>query len=76
MAAPEGVVVNSYPEQLPPGNPNKSLPPGDGGGKFVDPVLGLYLVDPTNNNAPRLRSNQRVALGTVKQRNHKIIPIR
>jgi len=41
MAAPEGVVGNSYPEQLPPGNPNKSLPPGDGGGKFVGPVLGL-----------------------------------
>ena len=75
MAA-EGVVVNSYPDQLPPGNPNQSLPPGDGGGKYVDPVLGLYLVDPAHNDAPRLRSNPRVTLGTKPQRNHKPLPVR
>lgn len=72
MAADEGVVVNSYPEQLPMGNPRQSLPPGDGGGKFVDPVLGDYLVDNVAGNAPRLRSNPRVKFGSVAQRNHKV----
>ncbi len=40
-------------------------------GKYVDPVLGNYLVDGIPNNAPRLRQS-RVTLGTVPQRNHKV----
>lgn len=72
MAANDGVVVNSYPEQLPPGNPRQSLPPGDGGGKLVDPVLGNYLVDNVAGGAPRLRNNPRVKLGSKPAGNFKV----
>lgn len=45
----------------------------DGGGKWKDPVLGNYLVDGIPNNAPELRKS-RVSLGTVPQKNHKVLP--
>lgn len=72
MAGQDPVIVNTYPEQLPPGNPRQSQAPADGGGKLVDPVLGNYLVGGDTSEAPRLRVNARVKLGTVPQRNHKV----
>lgn len=72
MAGQDPVVVNQYPEQLPPGNPRQSLPPADGGGKWIDPVLGDYVTDGTQGGGPRLRMNARVKTGIVPQRNHKV----
>lgn len=66
-------IVNSYPEQLPPGNPSQSMVPADGGNKWTDPVLGNYVTDPSAP-VPRLRSNPRISHGSKAQPNFKAIP--
>lgn len=63
--------INTYPEQLPLGNPRQSQPPADAGKVWVDPVLGNYVTG-DYENGPRLRVSARVKHGTVPQRNHKV----